>query len=395
VFDVNEVSMLRKLFVAIIPWTLLVACASSVGPATPTKVDIPTQTFSPTQPPAATATVFISITDSPAPSTWITIEPSSSANQIRTMLFDRAGDLWTGGPGGVVHWDLDTKKPTMYSIPGKLEDTNVVGLLQTPDGAIWVSTFGNGLARYDGQDWQTFSTENGLPGNYISSQTLTQQGELWFSIQNNKYSTRDTQFKFGRFDGRKWVDESGAGWFWIGALPSGSIAGAYNFGYHGGSFESTIGIYDGQHWDIDQAIYPDGWVEAITISPTGTIWAATGDTLYRYADHKWTTVQLPLGGKNFPGVSSMAISEDGVAWFGFSLTRFDIDSCGNRYEDFEEKGVYRYDGKSWTSFTTKDGLVDNKICAITLDSTGNPWFGSFDKGISHFDGQRWESYVIP
>ena len=55
----------------------------------------------------------------------------------------------------------------------------------------------------------------------------------------------------------------------------------------------------------------------------------------------------------------------------------------------------RYDGKLWMHFTTKDGLIDNKICAINIDANDNVWFGSFDKGVSRFDGKTWTSYVVP
>jgi ligand-binding sensor domain-containing protein len=60
----------------------------------------------------------------------------------------------------------------------------------------------------------------------------------------------------------------------------------------------------------------------------------------------------------------------------------------------EEIGVYRYNGQSWTHFTTADGLVDNKICAITIGPDGNVWFGSYDQGVSRFDGTAWTSYII-
>jgi len=69
------------------------------------------------------------------------------------MLIDWSGDLWASGPSGLVHWDLDTDKPTYYVISANAENTNVVALSQTPDNAIWVGTFGNGIARFDGTIW--------------------------------------------------------------------------------------------------------------------------------------------------------------------------------------------------------------------------------------------------
>lgn len=51
-----------------------------------------------------------------------------------------------------------------------------------------------------------------------------------------------------------------------------------------------------------------------------------------------------------------------------------------------ERGVYRYDGKTLANFTTKDGLVSNRIRGIQEDKAGNVYFTTYE-GISKFDGQ--------
>jgi hypothetical protein len=340
--------------------------------------------------PISTPTSFSSITDTPQSSTWEIVDNWTPANQIRTMIIDRSGDLWTGGPAGVVHWNLKTGEPTIYAIHADPENTNVVALSQTPDGAIWAGTFGNGLARFDGTGWQSFTAANGLPSNYIISQTITSRGDLWFTIQKNKYSMEG---HFGRLNGNKWIPEYGGAFDHIVALSDGSIVGTYNYPYTSGFFPSTIGIYDGHVWN-EMDVVTDGWIGAVTVAPNGVIWFATRNTVYHYVNQIWKEIRPPWVEKDFPQVSSIAVSADDVAWFGFSLSRFDIDRCGNQYDDFEEKGVYRYDRKTWTHFTADDGLVDNKICTIILDSIGNAWFGSFDKGVSRFDGHEWKTYVI-
>jgi ligand-binding sensor domain-containing protein len=323
---------------------------------------------------------------------WAIIENWTSVNQVRAVLIDHSGDLWTGGPGGVVHWDLDTNQPTIYAIRDNPESTNVVSLLQSPDGTMWVGTFGNGLAKFNGTGWQSFTMDDGLPGNYIVSQTISTMGEIWLVTQKYKQTTEDSHF--GRLEGNKWIAEIGGSFSRIAALPNGLIVGAYNYPYHGSFFSSTIAVYDGQMWN-DLDIVPDGWIDAIAVTSDGEIWFATLDTIYRYENQRWTTITPPWARQSFPRVSSIAVSADGVAWFGFSLSRFDIDQCGSRDPLFKEQGVYRYDGKTWTHFTTADGLIDNKICTITVDSSGNLWFGSFEKGVSRFDGQEWKSYLVP
>ncbi len=52
------------------------------------------------------------------------------------------------------------------------------------------------------------------------------------------------------------------------------------------------------------------------------------------------------------------------------------DKSGNIWFGSNGEGVYRYDGKSFTNFTTKDGLDNNIIYSILEDKTGNIWFGT-------------------
>src|SRR6478609_8166902 len=48
-----------------------------------------------------------------------------------------------------------------------------------------------------------------------------------------------------------------------------------------------------------------------------------------------------------------------------------------------DRGVYRYDGKTLVNFTTKDGLVSNRIRGIQEDRSGNIYFTTYE-GIGRF-----------
>ena len=72
----------------------------------------------------------------------------------------------------------------------------------------------------------------------------------------------------------------------------------------------------------------------------------------------------------------MSITEDksGNLWFGTS------------------GGVSRYDGKSFTTFTTAQGLADNSVTSITEDKSGNLWFGTYG-GVSRYDGKSFATFT--
>jgi len=50
-------------------------------------------------------------------------------------------------------------------------------------------------------------------------------------------------------------------------------------------------------------------------------------------------------------------------------------------------GVSRYDGDTFTTFTTENGLVDDAVWSICQDRKGNIWFGT-EGGVSRFDGEN-------
>jgi ligand-binding sensor domain-containing protein len=54
-------------------------------------------------------------------------------------------------------------------------------------------------------------------------------------------------------------------------------------------------------------------------------------------------------------------------------------------------GVYRFDGKSWTSFTTENGLPGKSATIAVFDRNGLGWF-VLDTGLFSFDGRAWTSW---
>lgn len=97
--------------------------------------------------------------------------------------------------------------------------------------------------------------------------------------------------------------------------------------------------------------------------------AITGASVYA----QWGPIVMPSD-----KVYSIYIASNDVKWFGTDM------------------GVARHEGnetlENWTAFTTKEGLADNFVQAITADKSGNVWFGT-KGGISVFNGSVWTSYT--
>jgi ligand-binding sensor domain-containing protein len=70
------------------------------------------------------------------------------------------------------------------------------------------------------------------------------------------------------------------------------------------------------------------------------------------------------------------------------------DKFGNLWFGTAGEGVYKYDGKLFTQYTTKDGLNSNRVWSILQDKDDEIWFGTTD-GICRFDGISITSTQIP
>ena len=67
------------------------------------------------------------------------------------------------------------------------------------------------------------------------------------------------------------------------------------------------------------------------------------------------------------------------------------DKKGNLWFGTMSDGAVRYDGKTLTYFSTKDGLCGNTVASIAEDNDGNLWFGTHT-GASRYDGKTFTSF---
>jgi ligand-binding sensor domain-containing protein len=60
----------------------------------------------------------------------------------------------------VGHWET-------FDVTSGLSGTPITSILQDKNGILWFGTLREGLCRYDGRQFQTFTTQDGLPSNNI------------------------------------------------------------------------------------------------------------------------------------------------------------------------------------------------------------------------------------
>lgn len=115
-----------------------------------------------------------------------------------------AGDIqFNRDPGQVSQHHARQKEEQGLKEIGVAYNPNyVVALALGADGTVWAGTWGGGLSSFDGSQWRTYTTKNGLPANHVFALTADQSGQIWVGTSRGIARFRDGQFTtFGTVDG--------------------------------------------------------------------------------------------------------------------------------------------------------------------------------------------------
>lgn len=287
---------------------------------------------------------------------------------VRSMYQDTKGNYWFGTNGnGIIRYDgqiLET-----MTIEGIDSYIRVIEIVEDKAGNVWFGT-SDGLLKYDGEKFTTFSKKEGLQG---------ENEEIWGLT----------------------IDKSGI--IWVG-----SIGGLSHF--DGEQFIPfplpDLKVENPQHMLSDKLVFK------IIEDNSGTIWLATdGNGIFKYNKGEFTHL-TNKNGLTDNNTSDLLADKQGNIWIGTfygGVSKFDgktytnfskdgrvegeeigslyEDSKGNVWFSVENRGVYRYDGTNFTHFTVENGLTTNGVQSIFEDNKRQVWFCTW-QGICLFDGEK-------
>ena len=284
---------------------------------------------------------------------------------VRTMHQDKKGNYWFGTNGdGIIRFDGQIlEKMTITGINPRFR---VLEMVEDTAGNLWFGT-SEGLIKYNGKEFTTFSKKEGLQSEEIWGLTIDKSGLIWVGSTGG----------VNQFDGENFIPFS---------LPDSRVENA-------------------------KPMLSDKLVFKIIEDKNGTMWFATdGNGVFKYKNGKFIhlTSKNELTDNNvadiledkqgniwigtfyggvskFDGETFTNFTKDGII-AGEEAYNFYEDNLGNIWFTAEGYGVYRYDGSSFKQFTTEDGLTSNVTQSILEDNKGQVWFGSW-QGLSIYDGQ--------
>ena len=198
-------------------------------------------------------------------------------------------------------------------------------------GDLWMGTNVYGLMRYDGDSLRYYSKKNGLDFGRITAIVEDEQGNVWFGSYNG----------LTRYDGSSFT-----------------------------RFTEEDGLVDDDIWSV-------------VIAADSTFWIGTMNGVSRFDGKEFTSFPIPKASVedtntilSYNRISCIMEDRDGTFWFGT-----------------DGFGICRFDGRSFTHLSTKDGLCDNNVTSILQDKEGKVWIGTMFGGISRYDGKAFTNFT--
>ncbi|MFN2285015.1 MAG: two-component regulator propeller domain-containing protein, partial [Anaerolineae bacterium] len=367
---------------------------------------------------------------------------------VSALFEDTEGRIWAGmlstEPALMdydgAEWRAAPAEPLPVSFP------RPEALVNDEDAGLFVALDGEGLAHFDGEAWQLYTQEQGLPDNTISAMQLAEDGDaLYFTFWKgagrmdvargtfallSRLSDVELHAVYKAWDDRVWFGGEGVYAYdpedqelvaftadaypalvWPVSAITEDDDGLW-FATEGGGLLR----YDGDVWQTwaFPATLANNSVRAIVQESNGALWFAhTGAGLTRYTPDRGTwqmfgEAEGALDDPSFPGVDSAdrvwignygelrwyddggwrimkSAALDGVTVYGITFGPDDIMWVWG-YDK-----LLRYDSRadSWTTFTAADHpLLAKKFNAFYVAPDGTLWVAG-KGGLAHYDESEW------
>jgi ligand-binding sensor domain-containing protein len=109
---------------------------------------------------------------------WTT-ENGLPQNVVSSIIQTRDGYIWLATNDGLVRFDgLRFTVFDRSNSPG-IRNNRFMVLYEAADGAIWAGTENGGVTRYYQSAFTTYTTQDGLPQNYVDGVTGDAAGHVW------------------------------------------------------------------------------------------------------------------------------------------------------------------------------------------------------------------------
>jgi ligand-binding sensor domain-containing protein len=284
---------------------------------------------------------------------------------VKGMVAD-GGLVWVGTSGGVVRYDVAKDDYKVFDVSsGSLISNGVFHLSKLDNDHLAVGTYGGGMSilTLSSNQWKNYNIPNGLADQFVYDVVKADNGDLWIATWSGVNLVR----------GGKLDDDKAWQTFTVentkGGLPNDWVYGAER-GKNGEMWFATEGglarYKDGkwQNWGHDQGLGAKYEVVKDDVAYAQDPAKMSQHHAQQKSEQGLSNIQV---GFNPNYIVSLAVDKDGSVWCG---------TWGG--------GLSHFDGKTWKTYTVKDGLPGNHIFMLKLDDgDGKLWIGT-NRGLARF-----------
>lgn len=233
-----------------------------------------------------------------------------SHDDIRALIEDREGNVWLGGNGG----GIQRMKPRVVFVPESQPGPGrsaVSSVVNAPGGGLWVGTDGGGVYHWNGHSFSAVPPAGGKDRDrFIWSLAATPDGALWIG------GFREGLARLRDGETTRWTMADGLAANWIPAL-AGAPDGSLRLGTRDGAVQS----FDGRNFTTLRASPGESApaITALQIARDSSLWVGTaGDGLLHWRGGSWHRFQ-PSDGLPSLNITAIHEDDDGELWVGTSL----------------------------------------------------------------------------
>ena len=317
------------------------------------------------------------------PFTTITTEQGLVNNFVNSSTIDKHGKIWLGTLNGASCFSPPIKGIvneacfTNYTSSQGLVDNNVFTIKEDKKGNIWLGTAG-GVSCFNNNNDANIETASGVT-------QQTQQEIKKNNLKPIKYFINFTSLQGLSNNNVKSIAEDKTGNLWFGTFGGGVSR------YDGNAF-THFGTEQGLESNIIWSITEDKLENLWFVNYNSGISCYDGKSITNYNKNKGLAKYITCITEDKSGNLWIGTKTDGV--IRFDGNRIDLIEKGDKNAMLMQEDLNKINGKlvkSFTYYTTEQGLADNFVNAITEDKLGNLWFGTSGGGVSCYSGSKTEA----
>jgi len=270
-------------------------------------------------------------------------------NDVMCVNEDSNGNIWIGTLEGASKFNGQTFINFTDS-NGLALKRGIYSIFEDYEGVIWFGSRGGGLIKYDGDTFQSYGKDDGLPSDNVYSIAQTQDKRIWLACSKGVASFDGSDFKVYEISKGKtyfYVLSTKDGKVWFGGTPGNGV-----LAYQNGKL-TPLALPDE---------VKDDFIGGLAEGNQGRIWMATEHGLLKYVNGEFQlfTKEMGLSANDLRFVSS--------------------DREGNIWAGTKGAGINLLANEAFVNYTDEHGLSETKVNALTVDHANQRLFIGTSRG---------------